>query len=368
MALIKGGTPAWLVLANGQVFKGRSLGAQGTDVGEVVFTTGMTGYQETLTDPVNFGQIVVQTFPLIGNYGVNSEDSETSASHVSGYIVREWCNAPSNFRMEDNIGNFMKQHGIIGLYNIDTRSLTRMLRDQGVMNGMITTEDPAKRMDAILKELEAYTISKAVSKVTCSEAVTSSCDDKRFRVAVYDFGCRSFIRESLLKRACEVVMLPADTSADQVLAMKPDGVVLSCGPGNPAENTQAVAAIRSLAGHGVPLFGIGLGHQLLALAMGAETEKLTYGHRGANQPVIDLASGKTYVTSQNHGYAVVSDSINPQVGKVTHVNANDKTCEGVSYLTANAFGVQFHPVTNGNPMDTDYLFDEFVERMLKEAE
>ncbi len=368
MALIKGGTPAWLVLANGKVFEGRSFGASGTTIGEVVFNTGMTGYQETLTDPVNHGQIIAQTFPLIGNYGVNSEDSETPKSHVSGYIVREWCNAPSNFRMEDNIDNFMKQHGIIGLYNIDTRCLTRLLRDQGVMNGMITTENPNGNLEALLQQIRAYTIKNAVSAVTCAESMTYSGTGKSYRVAVYDFGCKKFITDSLLQRGCEVVMVPSETPAEEVLAQQPDGVVLSCGPGDPAENTQAVSNIRTLAENGVPLFGIGLGHQLLALAMGGKTEKLAYGHRGANQPVIDLASGRTYVTSQNHGYAVVADSISEHVGKITHVNANDKTCEGVSYLTANAFGVQFHPVTNGNPMDTDYLFDEFVERMQKEAE
>ncbi len=368
MALIKGGTPAWLVLANGQVFEGRSFGASGTAIGEVVFTTGMTGYQETLTDPSNYGQIVTQTFPLIGNYGVNSGDYESPKSHVSGYIVREWCNAPSNFRMEDNLESFMKQHNIIGLYNIDTRSLTRMLRDQGVMNGAITTEDPSECKEELLCRIQAYEITKSVENVTCKQMQTCSESETKFRVVLYDFGCRKYICEHLTKRGCEVTIVPASTGADEVLALRPDGVVLSNGPGNPAENTEIIANIRKLAEHNIPMFGISLGHQLLALAMGAKTEKLKYGHRGVNQPVIDLASGRTYVTEQNHGYAVLTDSITAQVGEISHVNANDKTCEGVRYTNANAFGVQFHPRANGNPMDTDYLFDEFVERMQKEAE
>lgn len=367
MALIKGGTPAWLLLADGQVFEGRSFGAQGTAIGEVVFTTGMTGYQETLTDPSYYGQIVTQTFPLIGNCGVNGSDYESVKSHVSGYIVREWCNTPSNFRMEDNIDSFLKEQNVIGLYNIDTRRLTRAIRETGVMNGAITTEDPAKNKDALLQQIRAYAVRDAVAAVTSAKKAFFSDGEPRYRVVLYDFGYKRYIRKNLMARGCEVIVVPAHTTAEEVLALQPDGVMLSNGPGDPAENTEIIANIRKLAESGIPMFGICLGHQLMALAMGGKTEKLKYGHRGANQPVIDLRSGKTYVTTQNHGYAVIADSIPAEVGEVSHVNANDKTCEGVCYKTVNAFTVQFHPEAHGGPLDTDYLFDEFAERMHKEA-
>lgn len=368
MALIKGGTPAWLVLANGQVFEGRSFGATGTAIGEVVFTTGMTGYQETLTDPSYFGQIVTQTFPLIGNYGVNGEDYESAKSHVSGYIVREWCNTPSNFRMEDNIDSFLKAQNIIGLYNIDTRRLTRTIRETGVMNGAITTENPAETMDVLLERIGAYSVKQAVPSVTCTEQTVFTPETVKYRVVLYDFGYKRYIRKNLMARDCEVIVVPAHTTAEEVLALQPDGVMLSNGPGDPAENTDIIANLRKLGESGIPIFGICLGHQLMALAMGGRTEKLKYGHRGGNQPVIDLASGKTYVTTQNHGYAVVADSIPAEIGEVSHVNANDRTCEGVRYHAANACTVQFHPEAHGGPLDTDYLFDEFAERMQKRKE
>ncbi len=368
MALNKGGKPAYLLLADGQVFEGRSFGASGTVIGEVVFTTGMTGYQETLTDPSYYGQIVTQTFPLIGNYGVNSEDYESQSSHVSGYIVREWCNAPSNFRMEDDLDSFLKAQGIIGLYNIDTRRLTRTIREAGVMNGAITTENPYEKKEELLQQIHAYAVCNAVSSVTCAEPLTFRDGEPKLRVVLYDFGYKRYIRKNLMKRGCEVIVVPAHTTAEEVLALHPDGIMLSNGPGDPAENTEIIANIQKLAKTGIPMFGICLGHQLMALAMGGRTEKLKYGHRGANQPVIDLASGKTYVTTQNHGYAVIADSIPAEIGAVSHVNANDRTCEGVRYKNANVFTVQFHPEAHGGPLDTDYLFDEFVERMQKEAD
>ncbi len=365
MALLKGGTPAWLLLADGQVFEGRSFGASGTVIGEVVFTTGMTGYQETLTDPSYYGQIVTQTFPLIGNYGVNGEDYESTKAHVSGYIVREWCNTPSNFRMEDTIDSFLKAQNVIGLYNIDTRRLTRTIRETGVMNGAITTENPADQKTALLEKIRAYSVKQAVANVTSAEPVTFSSGETKYRVVLYDFGYKRYIRKNLMARGCEVIVVPAHTTAEQVIALQPDGVMLSNGPGDPAENADIIMELRKLAESGIPMFGICLGHQLMALAMGGRTEKLKYGHRGGNQPVIDLQSGKTYVTTQNHGYAVIADSIAPEVGEVSHINANDRTCEGVRYKTANAFTVQFHPEAHGGPLDTDYLFDEFVERMQK---
>lgn len=375
MALIRYASPAWLVLADGQIFRGKSFGATGTAIGEVVFTTSMTGYQETLTDPSYYGQIVTQTFPLIGNYGVNASDFESAKSYVNGYIVREWCDKPSNFRCEDTIENFLKQNQIIGLYHIDTRRLTRTLREAGVMNGAITTENPEENpetLENLLKQIRAYAVINAVESVTDSERHVYAPEEKKYRVVLFDFGYKRNIRQELVNRGCEVIVVPAQTSLEEIRELHPDGIMLSNGPGNPAENTQIIENLKEIAKLQIPIFGICLGHQLMALAQGAKTEKLKYGHRGANQPVIDLASGRTYVTSQNHGYAVVGDSLDPAIAEVSHVNANDRTCEGVRYKSINAFTVQFHPEAHGGPLDTAYLFDEFISRMQenfrKEAE
>ncbi|MDE5753109.1 MAG: carbamoyl phosphate synthase small subunit [Oscillospiraceae bacterium] len=375
MALIRYASPAWLVLADGQIFRGKSFGATGTAIGEVVFTTSMTGYQETLTDPSYYGQIVTQTFPLIGNYGVNASDFESSKSYVNGYIVREWCDKPSNFRCEDTIENFLKQNQIIGLYHIDTRRLTRTLREAGVMNGAITTENPEENpetLENLLKQIRAYAVINAVESVTDSERHVYAPEEKKYQVVLFDFGYKRNIRQELVNRGCEVIVVPAQTSPEEIRELHPDGIMLSNGPGNPAENTQIIENLKEIAKLQIPIFGICLGHQLMALAHGAKTEKLKYGHRGANQPVIDLASGRTYVTSQNHGYAVVGDSLDPAIAEVSHINANDRTCEGVRYKKINAFTVQFHPEAHGGPLDTAYLFDEFISRMQenfrKEAE
>ncbi|HAJ97558.1 MAG TPA: carbamoyl phosphate synthase small subunit [Ruminococcus sp.] len=363
MALMKESKPAWLVLENGCVFKGKSFGAEGITSGEVVFTTGMTGYQETLTDPSYYGQIVTQTFPLIGNYGVNSQDYESTKSYVSGYIVREWCNAPSNFRSEDSIDHFLKRLNVIGIYGIDTRHLTKIIRETGVMNGIITTTNPDEIKDEIQNLLASCHIEKAVENVTTPEIHTYTPESVKYRVVLMDFGYKRYIRKSLMNRGCEIIVVPADTDAKTIEEINPDGIMLSNGPGDPAENVTVIENLKEISKLGIPMFGICLGHQLMALAMGAKTEKLKYGHRGANQPVIDLASGKTYVTSQNHGYAVVGESLNPEIGEVSHINANDKTCEGVRYKNINCFTVQFHPEAHGGPLDTAYLFDEFTNRM-----
>ncbi|MCD7810546.1 MAG: carbamoyl phosphate synthase small subunit [Ruminococcus sp.] len=367
MSLFNQGEKAYLMLADGQIFEGRSFGAKGTVIGEVVFTTGLTGYQETLTDPSYYGQIVTQTFPLIGNYGVNHEDNESARSYVSGYIVREWCNAPSNFRMEGNINDFLVEHNIIGIHNIDTRRLTRIIREVGVMNGVITTENVYDKKDELLAKIKSYEIKNAVKSVTNSETLTYSNDAPKYKVVLFDFGYKRNIRQELVNRGCEVVVVPADTNAEAVKAIAPDGIMFSNGPGDPSENTEIIANIREIEKLGIPIFGICLGHQLMALANGGRTEKLKYGHRGANQPVIDLESGLTYVTSQNHGYAVVGESIDPEIGHVSHINANDKTCEGIKYNKINAFTVQFHPEAHGGPLDTAYLFDEFIKTMDKEV-
>ncbi|MGN0580250.1 MAG: carbamoyl phosphate synthase small subunit [Ruminococcus sp.] len=368
MSLFNQREKAYLLLADGTVFSGYSCGAKGTAVGEVVFTTGVTGYQETLTDPSYYGQLVTQTFPLIGNYGVNKEDNESARSYVKGYIVREICDAPSNFRCEGKIDDFLTDNNIIGICGIDTRRLTRIIRETGVMNGVITTDDVNLRKDELLEQVRSYKITDAVKSVTDNENHVYEPECVKFSVVLFDFGYKRNIRRELVRRGCRVTVVPADTKAETIREMNPDGIMLSNGPGDPAENTGIIANIREIEKLGIPIFGICLGHQLMALANGAKTEKLKYGHRGANQPVIDLSSGLTYVTSQNHGYAVIGDSLPSGSGRVSHINANDKTCEGIEYTCCNAFTVQFHPEAHGGPLDTAYLFDKFIDRMSKEVE
>lgn len=346
---------AYLVLQNGDVFEGSAFGAPVEQTGELVFTTGMCGYIETLTDPSYYGQIVLQTFPLIGNYGVIPEDFEGEC-RVSGYVVREVCEHPSNFRCRGTLDEFLKQKGVPGICGVDTRALTRILREHGTMNARICRALPEN-----LNEIAAYRIVNAVSAVTspCVQTLPPE-GEKVCRVALMDYGAKRNIVNELRKRGAEVVVLPASATADEVLALQPDGLMLSNGPGDPAECVNEIAALRALAGK-LPTFGICLGHQLLALAMGAKTGKLKYGHRGGNQPVRDLVTGRTYVTSQNHGYAVLSDSLTG--GRIRFVNANDQTCEGIDYPEINAFTVQFHPEARSGPHDCNFLFDRFFEQM-----
>ena len=366
MSLFNMGDKAYVMLANGRIFEGYSFGAKGTSVGEIVFATGMTGYEETLSDPSYFGQIVTQTFPLIGNYGVNDHDYESKGSCVSGYIVREWCNSPSNFRCEGNVDEFLKKHNIIGIHSIDTRCLTRIIRESGVMNGVITTENVYEMKDELMAQIQAFSIKNAVKSVTVKEQEVFKAEDPKYDVVLYDFGYKFNIRRELVKRGCNVTVVPSWTTAEEIAEMHPDGIMLSNGPGDPTENTDVIGNLKKLKECQIPIFGICLGHQLMALANGAKTEKLKYGHRGANQPVIDIALDRTFVTSQNHGYAVVSDSLDPAVGEVSHKNANDQTCEGVRYKNFPCFTVQFHPEACGGPQDTAYLFDEFID-MIKSS-
>ncbi len=369
MSLFNQSEKAYLLLADGTVFEGQSFGAKGTTIGEVVFTTGVTAYQETLTDPSYYGQIVTQTFPLIGNYGVNDEDYESSQSYVKGYIVREWCNAPSNFRMTGDINEFLVKNNIIGIHSIDTRSLTRIIREVGVMNGAITTENVYEKKAELLEQIKAYEIRDAVKTVTCKERFVYEPEcEKKYEVVLFDFGYKRSIRKGLLDRGCRITVVPAETTAEEIKELNPDGIMLSNGPGDPTENTTVIENLKEIEKLGIPIFGICLGHQLMALANGAKTEKLKYGHRGANQPVIDLERDRTFVTSQNHGYAVIGDSIDESIGKVSHINANDKTCEGVHYKNMDAFTVQFHPEAHGGPLDTWYLFDVFVGMMDKKKD
>lgn len=364
---------AYLILANGTVLTGSSIGAEGTTVGEVVFATGMVGFQETLTDPSYYGQIITQTYPLIGNYGMNSEDMESSRIWARGYIVREACTAPSNFRYEMTLDTFLKKNNIIGIEGIDTRSLTRTLRESGVMNGAITTEfDPKaepEKLAELMPAIQGYAVTQAVKSTTCAQPKTfePTADPKDggpvLHVALLDLGCKNNIVRCLQKRGCRVTVLPGTTTPEELAALKPDGLMLSNGPGDPAENTEIIANIRKMLDTGIPAFGICLGHQLTALAAGAKTSKMKYGHRGANQPVTDFATGRTFITSQNHGYAVLGGTLPEGVGRVSHVNANDKTCEGVEYLQWNCFTVQFHPEASGGPRDTEFLFDRFIQNI-----
>lgn len=358
----KDGHLAYLILEDGTVYRGKGFGVQGTAIGEVVFTTGMTGYQETLTDPSYYGQIVTQTFPLIGNYGLNDDDGESAKSWVKGYIVREWCEEPSNFRSKYTLDEFLKKQNIIGICNIDTRALTKKIREHGVMNGAITTALPGS-MDAFLTELREYTILDAVKSVSCTEKTFYPAAKENFHVVLYDYGYKANILRSLLQRGCSVTVVPYNTTTQEILGMKPDGIMLSNGPGDPAENKEPIKILKELMDSGIPIFGICLGHQLLALANGAEREKLKYGHRGANQPVADKPRDRVFITSQNHGYAVVGDTLDPKIGFVSHSNVNDGSCEGITYANGRAFTVQFHPEACSGPQDTEYLFDQFIQMM-----
>ena len=349
----------YLVLADGSVYRGRRFGAEADVIAEVVFTTATTGYLETLTDRSYCGQMIVQAFPLIGNYGVIPEDFESGEIECSAYIVREWCRHPSNFRSQGDIDSFLKRVGVPGLYGIDTRALVRSLRENGVMNGMICS-DPA---DVDWNALRGYRIENAVARMSCKAPYVESPEHPRYRVALMDYGIKENIVRMLLKCGCEVTVLPYHTTAEEVAALKPDGVMLSNGPGDPSENTAIIAELEKLLKMNLPIFGICLGHQLLALAAGFQTAKLKYGHRGENQPARDLSTGRVYITSQNHGYAVLSETVNPDVAAVAFDNCNDRTCEGLIYKNVPAFTVQFHPEACAGPQDTAFLFDRFLRMM-----
>lgn len=345
----------YLVLENGEVFAGEALGASCDTVGELVFTTGMNGYIETLTDPSYCGQIVLQTFPLIGNYGIIPADFE-GGCHVRGYVVREACSTPSNFRCTQTLDAFLKENHVPGISGIDTRAVTRILREAGTMNAAICDTAPED-----LAPLHAYRITDPVPQVTTPESYRLQPEgDVLHRVALIDYGAKRGIVRELCKRGCAVTVLPCTVTAEDILAAGYDGVMLSNGPGDPTDDGAQIAQIAKLFGR-VPLFGICLGHQLMALARGGRTGKLKYGHRGANQPVRDVCGTRTFLTSQNHGYAVMPEGI--QGGVLRFVNANDGTCEGVDYPELQAFSVQFHPEACAGPHDTAFLFDRFCDLM-----
>ena len=344
----------YLVLEDGQVFEGERFGAETDALGELVFTTGMGGYLETLTDPSYYGQIVLQTFPLMGNYGLIPEDFE-GEPRLKGYVVREACEDPSNFRSAGTLDGFLKERGIPGLRGVDTRRITRLLRSRGVMNAVICDEVPAD-----LGPVKCFQIQEAVAAVTCREQAFFPAEgETRFRAALLNYGMKGNILRELRRRGCAVTVYPADTPADIILSGDYDGVMLSNGPGDPAENRFQIAEIQKLLG-ALPLFGICLGHQLTALAAGGSTYKLPFGHRGVNQPVKDALGSRTYITSQNHGYAV-SDGVPGAI--LRYLNANDLSCEGLDYPDKKAFTVQFHPEACAGPKDTAFLFDRFLELM-----
>lgn len=350
---------AYLILENGRIFEGVPFGVRREVVAEVVFATGMTGYLETLTDKSYYGQIVTQTFPLVGNYGVIPSDFEGDRIGPCAYIVKNWCRTPSNFRSEGDLDTFFKDVGVAGLSGIDTRSLTKTIRESGVMNGMITYS----LTDVNLEKIRSYRVEGAVPAVSVKEPYTEGPVDARYHVALMDYGMKENIKRELIRHGCRVTVCPYDIKPEAVAAMAPDGIMLSNGPGDPADNAEIIENLRRILQLKIPIFGICLGHQLLALANGFSTCKLKYGHRGANQPVKNTETGRIYISSQNHGYAVVSGSIDPAAAEEWFINVNDGTCEGIRYRNIPAFSVQFHPEACGGPQDTEMLFGTFIENM-----
>lgn len=414
---------AYLILEDGHVFTGTSIGSEKEVVSEIVFNTSMTGYLEILTDPSYAGQAVVMTYPLIGNYGICAADMESLRPWPDAFIVRETSRVPSNFRSQGSIDEFLKKNDIPGIAGVDTRALTKILRESGTMNGLITTKEYTG-LTEVMERLKAYRVAGVVAKVTCKEKRTTTHEafrptnfeeakmsymatpdmkaaienakaagvclgeiamcsmqgtagiaklneiaadpskaSRHYKVALMDFGSKKNIEHCLLKRGCEVTVYPADTKAEEILAGGYDGIMLSNGPGDPAECVDIIAEIKKLYDSNVPIFAICLGHQLMALANGFATTKMKYGHRGANHPVKDLATGRVYLSSQNHGYVVVEDSIDPARAEVGFINANDKTVEGLRYKNKNIFTVQFHPEACAGPQDSEFLFDEFIKMM-----
>lgn len=350
---------AFLILEDGTVFTGTSIGSTRDMISEIVFNTSMTGYLEVLTDPSYAGQAVVMTYPLIGNYGI-TPDMESKKAWPDGYIVREISRMPSNFRCEGSLSDFLKNQNIPGIAGIDTRALTKLLREKGTMNGMITTNMNYKLAE-ILPKLKQYKVGDVVSKVTCKKS--SEIKGNGFKVALMDFGAKNNIAKSLSMRGCDVTIYPASTPAEIIIASEPDGIMLSNGPGDPASCTEIIKEIRKLYETDIPIFAICLGHQLMALAMGAKTYKLKYGHRGGNHPVKDLGNNRVYISSQNHGYAVDASTMDPSVAKEAFINVNDGTNEGLEYVGKNIFTVQFHPEACPGPKDSAYLFDRFITMM-----
>lgn len=391
---------AFLILEDGTIFEGTHIGVQKEIISEIVFNTSMAGYLEVLTDPSYAGQAVCMTYPLIGNYGICKEDMESRRAWPDGLIVRELSRVSSNFRCDMTIQQFLEEQGVPGIAGIDTRALTRILREKGTMNGMITT-DETYQLEEILPKLKDYTTGKVVERVTCQAEYTLAgakelsdngpvsgssrfvredyekgirekkpgmvreLNGRGLKVALLDLGAKDNIARSLAARGCEVTIYPAGTKAQEIIGTNPDGIMLSNGPGDPKECTEVIGEIRKLYETDIPIFAICLGHQLMALATGADTFKMKYGHRGGNHPVKDLETGRVYISSQNHGYVVDTDRLDPQVAIPAFINVNDGTNEGLSYTNKNIFTVQFHPEACPGPQDSGELFDRFIAMMRK---
>lgn len=351
---------AYLLLENGMVFEGEGFGAAGTRVGELVFTTGMTGCAESLTDPSYRGQLITFTFPMLGNYGICYEDRESPHIHARAVVVREFCPQPSNFRAEVDVDTFLREEGVCGICGVDTRRITQLIRDKGVMNAAVTNTEPD---DELLELVRAHRVSGVVDEVTVKEPVLlAPRGEARHSVALLDFGYKRSIADCLTARGCAVTLYPAKTPAEQIIAAGHDGVMLSNGPGDPTDNQYSIEQIKILM-DALPTFGICLGHQMMALAAGARTRKMKFGHRGANQPAKDLKTGRVYVTSQNHGYAVDNASLPGSGAVMRFVNVNDGSCEGLDYPGKRAFSLQFHPEAHGGPLDCSGMFERFISMM-----
>lgn len=351
---------AYLILEDGSIYEGENVGALREAVSEIVFNTSMTGYLEVITDPSYAGQAVVMTYPLIGNYGICHEDMESDRPWIDGLIVRELSEVASNFRNEDSIQNFLIKNNIPCICGIDTRDLTKRLREHGTMNGFITV-DSSFVVEKILQRIKEYSVKGVVKRTSTKE--TYSLPGKGKRVVLIDFGAKKNIARQLQKRGCEVIVVPCDTKAKEILKLKPDGIMLSNGPGDPKENVDIIKEIKKLYDTDIPIFAICLGHQLMALATGANTYKLRYGHRGGNHPVKDLETGRTYISSQNHGYAVDESTLDKNICVPAFVNVNDGTNEGLRYINKKIFTVQYHPEACPGPRDSSYLFDKFIKMM-----
>ena len=351
---------ATLILENGSIFTGSIIGCTEDRVCQLVFNTAMVGYQELLTDPAYAGQGVVMSYPLIGNYGVNEEDVSSDRAWVQAVVVRHLSERGSNFRCQGDLNSYLKANGIVGIQGVDTRALTKILRNEGSMNAMLTCAEHFNITD-VMDKLKAYKVTGKVSEVTCGQPrVIEARGACRAHVAVLDLGVTNAVLAHLTDRGCRVTVLPASTSAQTILSGGYDGVLLSTGPGDPAENADVIALVKKLYDSELPLFGLGLGHQVLALAAGGKTEKLPYGHRGGNIPVRDLEQGKIYITSQNHGYVVAADSLPAGVAVASHTNVNDGSIEGLKYTRPNCFSMQYDPEGNKGPAETEYVFDRIV--------
>lgn len=348
---------ARLLLEDGTLFTGRAFGADGQSTGEVVFNTGITGYQEVISDPSYCGQIVTMTYPLVGNYGITRDDFESIRPFIHGFAVRRYEPIPSNWRAQYTLDQMLKEYGILGISDIDTRMLTRMLRHHGTMKGILTTAStPVEELQEMLAD--SPLMRDQVARTSTKSVFTSPGDGER--IVLIDYGAKSGILRELTKRGCDVVVVPHDTTAEEIRRLDPDGIQLSNGAGDPKDVPHAVQVLKELLGE-YPMFGICLGHQLFALASGADTTKLKFGHRGGNHPVKELATNRCYITSQNHGYTVREDSIAGTDLVVTHINNNDKTIEGLRHAKYPAFSVQYHPEAAPGPFDSSYLFDEFLD-------